>query len=160
MDKQTVDQRAAALLAPIAGPSPAGDNASYDPRHEEIRREVAKLESPAGDPTNWPVVAKLGIELLRGASKDYLVGAYVAWAWFETEGLDGLACGVALMHGLVEKYWEDGHPPLKRLRGRSNAYSWFMSRYEAARIQVAAKDRVAIAILQVSVPAFATIVRA
>ena len=44
MDKQTVEQRAAALLAPVPGASPAGDNAIYDARHEELRREVAKIE--------------------------------------------------------------------------------------------------------------------
>ena len=104
MDKQTVDQRVAALLEPIPGDSPGGQNANYDPRHEELRREVAKIESPTTGMPEWKLVAKTGEELLRTTSKDFLMAAYVAWAWFENEGLEGLACGVALMHGLVEKF--------------------------------------------------------
>src|SRR5262245_40730133 len=98
MDKQTIEQRAAALLAPIPGPNPAGDNATYDPRYEDVKREVAKLDSPTGGAPDWASVAKIGGDLLRTVSKDYLIAAYVAWAWFETGGLSGLASGVALMH--------------------------------------------------------------
>jgi type VI secretion system ImpA/VasJ family protein len=161
MDKQTVEQRAATLLAPIPGDNPGGENANYDPRHEDLRREVAKIESPTTGMPEWAHVAKVGGELLAGTSKDFLMAAYVAWAWFETEGLDGLACGVALLHGMVEKFWDAGFPPRKRIRGRGNAYGWFMSRFENAvgDIQVAAKDRVAIAILETSAPAFAALVR-
>ncbi|WP_205633177.1 type VI secretion system ImpA family N-terminal domain-containing protein, partial [Enhygromyxa salina] len=161
MDKQTVLQRAAALLAPIPGDNPAGQNANYDVRHEELRREVAKIESPTTGMPDWPHVAKVGGELLTSTSKDFLMAAYVAWAWFETEGLHGLACGVALMQGLVEQYWDNGFPPRKRLRGRGNAYGWFMGRFENAvgAIVVSPKDRVAIAILEESAPAFAAVIR-
>ena len=43
MDKQTVEQRAADLLAPFPGPNRAGENAAYDSRYEDVKREVAKL---------------------------------------------------------------------------------------------------------------------
>ncbi|MCA9701386.1 MAG: type VI secretion system ImpA family N-terminal domain-containing protein, partial [Myxococcales bacterium] len=161
MDRKTLEQRIAVLLAPVSAANPGGENATYDPRHEELRREVAKLESPTTDMPDWASVAKTGSALLRDASKDYLMAAYVAWAWFETEGLDGLAYGVALLHGIVERYWDDGFPPLKRIRGRSNAFDWFMGRLDNAMagITVTGKDRIAITLLEDLSPAFASLVR-
>ena len=127
MDRQTIEQRVAPLLVPIPGANRAGENANYDPRHEDLRREVAKLEAPTGGLPEWPRIARGGADLLKGVTKDYLLGSYVAWAWYETEGLGGLAAGLRLLSGLIENYWEDGHPPLKRIRGRSNAIGWSSS---------------------------------
>src|SRR5690606_17958954 len=161
MDRQTIEQRVDALLAPIAGASKAGDNANYDPRHEDLRREVAKLEAPTGGVPAWPRIARGGAELLTRVSKDFLLASYVAWAWFETEGLAGLAAGLRLLEGLIERYWEDGFPPLKRIRGRSNALGWFISRFEqaSANIQVSPADRIAIALLSDLAPRLAGLVR-
>ncbi|NJK32621.1 MAG: type VI secretion system protein TssA, partial [Deltaproteobacteria bacterium] len=77
MDRQTIEQRVAPLLAPIAGASKAGDNANYDPRHEDLRREVAKLESPTGGLPDWPRSRSGWAELLQGVSKDFLLASYV-----------------------------------------------------------------------------------
>ncbi|HVH97540.1 MAG TPA: hypothetical protein VM869_02475, partial [Enhygromyxa sp.] len=66
-----------------------------------------------------------------------------------------------MLSGLIENYWEDGHPPLKRIRGRSNAIGWFISRFESASasMQVAAQDRIAIALLSEYAPQLANLVR-
>jgi type VI secretion system ImpA/VasJ family protein len=162
MNVQIAEPRIAELLAPIAGDHPAGANANYDPAHEQLRREVAKIESPNAGMPEWAAIARGGEALLQGQSKDLLIACYVAWAWFELDGLPGLARGVALLHGWIEHYWDAGFPPVQRLRGRANALAWFLARFEAAvaGLEVGAGDQRAIAVLRAATPTFAASVRA
>ena len=132
MTPQDVQDKVAPLLAPISAAMPGGDNASYDPEYEALRQEVGKLDSPTGGEIDWEKVARESRTILTGKSKDYLVACYHAYALYETGKLPGLAVGVALLEGMFEKYWETGHPPLKRARGRGNALGWLTGRLEIA----------------------------
>lgn len=122
--------RAAALLQPISGDSPAGENAQYDPRHEALRSEVGKLDSLAGGEVQWPIVVSDAQALLSGTSKDILVASYLAYALMQTEGLGGLATGLEVLRGLLSDYWDTMFPPAKRLRARGNALDWLVTKLE------------------------------
>ncbi|WP_428560288.1 MAG: type VI secretion system protein TssA [Solidesulfovibrio sp. DCME] len=119
--------------APVSAEAPAGADASYDPDYEALQREIDKLSmvSAAGQSTDWPLSASLAVSILAGKSKDLKVAAYLSEALTRTSGFDGLACGTHVLRQMVEAYWPDLFPPLKRLRGRLNAIGWWNDRARA-----------------------------
>jgi len=122
--------RAAALLEPIAGPEPAGQSANFDPRYEAIRAEIGKLDAPTGGEIDWKQIARGCRELLTGASKDFLLASYHAFALTQLERWAGLAVGLAVVEGMIERFWDKGFPPAERPRGRGNALDWLVARLE------------------------------
>ncbi len=129
-------------LAPISPESPAGVDARYEPSHEAVRTEIAKLVSLTGESVNWDMVIKESDALLRNRSKDLLIAAYLAWGLYLRDGLRGLATGVALLGDLLDRYWDALFPAAKRnARARANAVSWLIERTDAiAEIQPAPAD--------------------
>lgn len=117
------------LLAPISDPYPAGEDARENENYEAVAAEIEKLTSlSAATPINWALVADQGADILRSQSKDFMLCAWVSAAWIEAHGIDGLSAGLTLHAGLMQRYWDNGFPPLKRLRGRRNALSWWVDR--------------------------------
>ena len=127
-----IRSRAASFLEPIAGAEPAGAAASLDPRYEAVRAEVAKLDAPTGGEIDWKAVARGCKELLVGTSKDFLLASQNAYALLQLERWAGLATGLAVLDGMLERWWEQGFPPVARLRGRGNAVDWLTARLEIA----------------------------
>lgn len=146
MNTQEVQTRADALLRPISDATPTGENVAYDPRFEALRNEVGKLDSPAGGEVDWEVVAREGQALLTATSKDLLLAAYTTYALFQTERLPGLAVGLGVLRGMLERYWDGLWPPAARMRGRGNALDWLVARLEATlpSLEISAADRAAL----------------
>jgi len=108
------------LLAPPVDPSPV----TRDPRYQELRVEIAKLESPASAPPKWAEVATKGAALLQESEKHLQVAAYTAAALTELHGPAGMSLGVDLLTQLL---------PLPELaptsaKGRGLALFWFIQR--------------------------------
>src|SRR5688572_22143620 len=110
MNMQEVDSRADALLRAISTTAPTGENIAYDPRFEALRAEVGKLDSPAAGEVDWETVAKQGQQLLSSTSKDLLLASYTTYALFQIERLPGLAVGLGVLRGMLERYWDDCFP--------------------------------------------------
>lgn len=142
------------LLAPISAESPAGGDASQHDAYFAAQAEVEKLQSLDGLKPSWPSVAVHATELLRSHSKDFLIAGYLTVALLETEGPSGLQRGLTLMVGLLDGYWEQGFPPLARVKRRANALSWLIERLATAlpRVTPSAVER---AQLEEAVRAFA-----
>jgi type VI secretion system protein VasJ len=117
--------------APIPGPSPAGENARFDERHEAIRNEVDKLGRPEGDELDWGLIEVAGREILTEKSKDYSIATYFGVAAYVLGGPRGLVEGISAISALLEHYWDTGFPPPDRLRARINAIDWFVDRVGA-----------------------------
>lgn len=120
-----------ALLAPLAddaggvgadvrdgGPAAGLYFTIKDARAEARADERAALSSgdPEADPLAagrraWETVAAGAAELLGEATKDLQVAAWLTEAWLRTGGLPGLAAGLDLLAGLVERYWDEGLYP-------------------------------------------------
>ncbi len=149
---EETQSRAGELLAPISEAEPAGQNASYDPRYEEVRNLMASLDSPTGGEVEWPDVAKSTRELLTSTTKDMLVASYACYALLQTEGPTGLAIGIATIEGLLTTYWDSAFPPAKRLRARGNALGWLTDRLERRlpEIDLQPSDRLAIDLIDAS----------
>jgi type VI secretion system protein ImpA len=66
---------------------------------------------PAEDP-DWSKVVELAQPLLL-RSKDVRVAVYLTRGLTRTEGIPGLAGGLRLIHGLLDRYWDGVHPVLE-----------------------------------------------
>jgi type VI secretion system protein VasJ len=97
-----------------------------------MEREIDKLTSLTADSLpNWSRVEQLACEFLSQQSKDYLVASWLAEAWTQRYAMPGVSAGLGLLAGLTEKFWEQGIPPVARLRGRRNAILWWIERVTA-----------------------------
>ena len=114
--------RAGALLRPISAEARAGRDARDDPRAELLRDEMLKDGYTRRD---WPRVEEAARTLLTDATKDIVVAASWASAAYETDGLPGLAAGLALLSGMLTDYWDEMFPPVARRKVRESALDNF-----------------------------------
>ncbi|MDF1553069.1 MAG: type VI secretion system protein TssA [Deferrisomatales bacterium] len=106
------------LLQPVSDTSPCGEDLEYDPAFGELERlsqrkpeqQMGDTVIPAEEP-NWKEVKQRAVELLaRG--KDLRVAVVLARALTRTDGLLGLEAGLAVVEGLLQRYWGEVHPLL------------------------------------------------
>jgi type VI secretion system protein VasJ len=147
-------------LAPVTDANPAGDDARYDPLHEEIRSEAAKLDSPSGGLPDWAKLVKLAHQLTTTKSKDLLIEAYAAYGMYNVDGLMGLASGVYLLAESMDRFWDVMQPPAKRVRARVNAIQWLTDKLETTlpETQVGASDISAVVALDAAVKRLRSVV--
>jgi type VI secretion system protein ImpA len=128
-----------ALLVPIPGENPAGENLQYSGLHDEIREARRSEDSLAqGDwqrepkTAEWPKVIELATGALAAKSKDLQIGAWLVEAIVNLYGFVGLRDGLKLMRGLHEQYWDRLYPEMEEgdLDARANALSFMDSRLE------------------------------
>jgi len=107
------------LLAPIPGDAPAGTDLRYAPAYAQIteaRRE--EDDAPQGEwkrtrkVAEYDVVAKIAIDALATKSKDLMLAAWLTEALTRREGFAGLAYGLDLVRGLIDKYWDGVFPQI------------------------------------------------
>lgn len=118
---QAADERIADLLEPVDGG--VGEDVSYDEKFDEIRNETEKMQSLSGGTVDWGAVAVCAEELLQGKSKDFRVACYLATCKMRSN-LDGVLDGIRLITLMVEKFWDDMYPPLKRMKARAGMVEW------------------------------------
>ena len=107
------------LLKEVSPEAPAGEDLEYDNTFIELQLAVqgkpeeysGKTIIKAAEPPNWREVRKLATELL-GRSKDLRIGINMVQALVNLEGFLGLADGLSLLRGLLERYWDNVHPQL------------------------------------------------
>ena len=115
--KTTIDIDA--VLAPIPGDNPAGEDLRYS-LHDEIkeaRREDDLLDQ--GDwqrdvkKADWTRVISLCADSLTQKSKDLQIAAWLTEALTVTAGFEGLCTGLKIINGLLENFWEHVHPEIE-----------------------------------------------
>jgi type VI secretion system protein ImpA len=108
-----------ALLKEVTPEAPCGEDLEYDTAFDELQRAVqgkpeeysGKKIIKAAEPPNWREVRKFATELL-GRSKDLRIGINMVQALVNLEGFLGLADGLSLLRGLLERYWDNVYPKL------------------------------------------------
>lgn len=106
------------LLQPIAGEEPTGTNLEYDPAFAALERiaqgkpeqQIGATIVP-GEPPDWKAVHEQAAALL-GRSKDLRVVSHLVRALLHRHGFPGLSEGLAVVRGLLERYWAPLHPRL------------------------------------------------
>lgn len=114
------DQNIDALLAPIPGSTPGGEDLSYAPELDAIR-QARHSDDPLlaqGDweteikTANWGRVRSLCEDLLKNRSKDFQVACWYAEAVARLDGFAGLDRGLQVVLSLLTDYWEFAYPEL------------------------------------------------
>lgn len=106
-----------ALLAAIPGPSPCGPYLEYEPVDELQRFAAGKGEQRLGDvvvpaeEADWSAVRDRAVDLFA-STKDLRVAVLLTRALVRTAQMAGLAQGLALVHALLDRYWDSVNPPL------------------------------------------------
>ena len=107
-----------ALLQPLDGDSPCGEDCEYDPAFGELERSAQGTpEKRMGDtvidaePPDWREVASQATALFE-RTKDLRVAVLLARAATVVDGVAGLASGIALIQRLLAEYWDTLYPLL------------------------------------------------
>jgi type VI secretion system protein ImpA len=107
------------LLSEAKEASPCGPNLEHEPVFFELEeaargkreRGIGTTLVKAEDP-DWPKVAELAHDLLV-RSKDLRIALHLTRACTKVDGVPGLAAGLELLHGLLERYWDGVYPLLE-----------------------------------------------
>ena len=111
-------QQLDALLEPIDGPGPGGEDLSFSLEYDAIA-EARRADDPSLEQgewvadlkqADWPAVERLTGELLATRSKDLRLAGWWAEAQVHNHGFEGLARGYRLVAGLCDAYWDELHP--------------------------------------------------
>jgi type VI secretion system protein ImpA len=123
-----------ALLAPIPGDNPAGENLQYAGLYDEVRKErradedFAQGEWRKSDTktANWNQVVKLTTEAITSTTKDLQTAAWLTEALVKLHGFGGLSTGLRLVRGLHERFWDHVYPEADEdgFEGRANSLTW------------------------------------
>lgn len=107
-----------ALLQPVSADDPCGPSLEYDKAYLDLLRLArGKPEQRQGDAVipgeepDWKEVESGATEIL-GRTKDLRVAILLTKALLHTGGFAGFAQGLALLNGMVDRYWEPVHPKL------------------------------------------------
>ncbi len=109
-----------ALLEPIPGENPAGEELRYTPVYDEIkeaRRADDALDQ--GDwqhelkTSDWDEVIQLAVQALGEKTKDLQIAAWLAEALVKTEGFDGFIAAFRLINGLLTRFWDSLYPVIE-----------------------------------------------
>ena len=107
-----------ALLSDVAADMPCGEDLEYDPLFAEMEKLAQETpERQYGDtiipaePPDWRGVKKAALSLLE-RTRDLRVAVYLARALLQSDGFPGFAEGLALVEGLIERYWDGVYPLL------------------------------------------------
>ncbi|HEX8091407.1 MAG TPA: type VI secretion system protein TssA [Blastocatellia bacterium] len=123
-----------ALLQPIPGDNPAGEDLRYTGLHDEIRearRSEDNLEQGEwkrdAKKADWGRVYEIASAALVAKTKDLQVAAWLSESLMKLEGLRGLRDGLRLMRGLHERFWDGLYPEIEEgdLDGRAQTLEWF-----------------------------------
>ncbi|MBI5925222.1 MAG: type VI secretion system protein TssA [Aquabacterium sp.] len=107
-----------ALLAPIAGASPCGEDMSFSTEFDQIA-DMRRQDDPTLDQgewvtslkvADWPGVSQACTTLLSTRTKDLRLAMWLTEAQAITHGYEGLDQGLQLCAQLCERYWSDLHP--------------------------------------------------
>ena len=123
----------AALLAPIEGENPSGENLQYVGIHDEIR-EARRAEDTLeqGDwkhepkVSDWHAVESIAVDALSTKTKDLQICAWMTEALIKMHGFAGLRDGLRTMRGLHENFWDTLYPEIDEgdLEARANSLAW------------------------------------
>ena len=115
--KHTIDIDA--ILAPLPGDNPAGENLRYAPVYDEIK-EARRADDPLdrGDwdreikTADWDQVIALSVEALTEKTKDLQIAAWLTEALTTTEGFEGLVVGLKILTDFLNGFWDTVYPEI------------------------------------------------
>jgi type VI secretion system protein ImpA len=109
-----------AIMAPIPGDNPAGEDIRYSDTFEELK-EARRADDPLdrGDwkrdikTADWKKIIALAGEALGSRTKDLQIAAFLVEALANTEGFAGVAAGLNIITGLLRDFWDHLYPQIE-----------------------------------------------
>ncbi|MEC4684076.1 MAG: type VI secretion system protein TssA [Nitrospirota bacterium] len=118
--------------SPVSPESPSGTEVRETDLFLELQSEVNRTQSMSSSAViDWKKVGTLSADILSSLGKDVLVAAYLSVALSRTQGPPGVLTGLLVLNDLLQEHWETCYPPLKRIRARRNAISWWVEQMQA-----------------------------
>lgn len=102
------------LLKPVSEEAPCGEDLSYDASFqalETMARGKPETQFSAGEPPDWKEVRSRCLALFA-RSKDLRIAILLSVAEIELDGLPGFRESLALIKGVIERYWATVYPQL------------------------------------------------
>jgi len=102
------------LLTPISDENPCGEDFTYHPSFlnlQTLSRGKPETQFSAAEEPQWKEVRDAAIEVL-GKSKQLEAGVILTVSLLRIGGLEGLCDGLAVVRGLVERFWTGLYPRL------------------------------------------------
>jgi type VI secretion system protein ImpA len=102
------------LLKPISDEAPCGEDLSYDANLQALETMVRgkpETQFSAAEPPDWKDLSSRCLELFA-RSKDLRTSIILSVAALELDSLPGFRESLAVVKGLLEKYWAAVHPQL------------------------------------------------
>jgi type VI secretion system protein ImpA len=104
----------ALLLDPVSPDRACGPDLGVTPEFVLLRQNAETLLAGNGDGGNgeadrWRALSQQTLGLLR-RSRDLWLVVWMTSAWARSEGYVGLRNGLALLHGLLDRYWDAVYP--------------------------------------------------
>jgi len=109
-----------AIMAPIPGDNPAGEDLRYSATYEELK-EARRADDPLdrGDwqrdikTADWDKIISLACEALCNRTKDLQIAAFLVEALSNTEDFAGVAAGLNIITGFLQEFWEHLYPQIE-----------------------------------------------
>lgn len=116
------------LLVELSAEAPCGANLEYDPDYMEMmrlsqgtpERQMGAQIIPAEEP-NWRDLRERCVGLLK-RTKDLAVAIKLCESLVRTDGIPGLRDGLALLNGMLSRYWDQVYPQLDPSDGNDPTY--------------------------------------
>ncbi len=122
------DPRIAIGALPISSDAVAGEEVRDDPDFDALEAEFRKIETEGPNAVRWNDVIEMASKLLEDRTKDLMIATWLTFGLHREESFRGLAVGLGIIHGLIDNFWLEMHPPLRRERGRVGAMEWLVGR--------------------------------
>ncbi len=107
-----------ALLDELSAEAPCGEDLEYDTAFAELEELIQETpERQYGDtiipaqPPDWGAVKRTALSLFE-RTRDLRIATALARALLHTDGLSGFAGGLAVVRGMLERYWDGVYPLL------------------------------------------------
>jgi len=106
------------LIKPVTPENPSGEDLEYAPDFLELDRmshgkpeeQVGETVRPAEE-ADWRGVRDGALEIAK-RTRDTRVALLLAVGGLQTEGLPGFSAGIAVLQGILEKFWDTCYPKL------------------------------------------------
>jgi type VI secretion system protein ImpA len=109
-----------AILTPIPGDNPAGEDLRYGPVYDEINEaRRADDDLPLGKwererkKSEWDKVISVAVAALTEKTKDLQIAVWLMEALTVTEAFAGLGMGLKILNGLLADFWEYVYPVIE-----------------------------------------------
>lgn len=99
-----------ALLSPLHASQPAGTFDAENPLFQDIDHEMVKLGGLQERAIDWEFVDLSARRYLNEHCKHFRIAGHLMTAHLRTNSWRGWADVAGILAGMVEKYWETGHP--------------------------------------------------